>query len=318
MDLVPPPLVGPLLAVESRRVRYETLPRLSGPAELSDRVSAELGPRLLILNTVQSAAVMARHMRKAEHDVLHLSTALCPRDRDAILAQVRWRLDPKQRYPDGWTLVATSLMEAGVDVSFRTCFRERFATASLIQIGGRGNRNFTWPEGSTIFDFLIDAADGLTRHPGAGAAADVLGALFEEGALAGQVDPAELVTRAMRREMRRRGKPLTDHLGEAEASANYPDVESLGRMIDAETKLVVVDAELRDRIAARERVTQAEVLHGSVQIWASKIDALALDPIRGREGVFWFPHKYDPAFLGYMEGVLELGEMERRGFTIFE
>jgi CRISPR-associated endonuclease/helicase Cas3 len=160
-ELVPAGQTERLRIAESERVHYVAEPRFDGPGPLADAVTAAPGPRLLIMNTLQSAAVMARHMRSAGHDTLHLSTALCPRDRNAILEMVRGRLDPEEGYPSDWTLVATSLMEAGVDLSFRTPFRERFATASLIQIGGRGNRNFEWSEGVTVHDFAVSHVDGL-------------------------------------------------------------------------------------------------------------------------------------------------------------
>ena len=79
------------------------------------------GPRLLILNTVQSAAVVADRMRKAGQDVMHLSTALAPIHRNRIVDRVKERL--KYDYED-WTLVATSCVEAGMNFSFRTGFRE--------------------------------------------------------------------------------------------------------------------------------------------------------------------------------------------------
>ncbi|MFB2552229.1 hypothetical protein [Ensifer soli] len=112
------------------------------------------------MNTVQSAAALALSMRQGEHDVLHLSTALAPRDRERILEVVKTRLDANSPSSD-WTLVATSLMEAGVDLSFRTPFRERFSAASLIQISGRGNRNAEWSEGVTVHDFTISHSDRL-------------------------------------------------------------------------------------------------------------------------------------------------------------
>src|SRR5215831_2087750 len=95
-------------------------------------------------------------------------------------------------------------MEAGVDLSFRTPFRERFAIASLIQIGGRGNRNFEWSEGVIIHDFVVSHVDGLQQHPAATIPANVLEDLFNQGKFVGPIDPASLVTLAMRLEMRRR------------------------------------------------------------------------------------------------------------------
>ena len=46
------------------------------------------GSRLLIVNTVQTAAVVAQTMRELGHDVLHLSTALAPAHRDLIVERV--------------------------------------------------------------------------------------------------------------------------------------------------------------------------------------------------------------------------------------
>lgn len=78
--------------------------------ELVNRVRNTPGPRVVILNTVQNAAIVALAMKKAGLD-------------------------------GEWVLVATSLVEAGVNFSFRTGFRERFGVASIIQLGGRVNRD---------------------------------------------------------------------------------------------------------------------------------------------------------------------------------
>jgi hypothetical protein len=144
----------------------------------------------------------------------------------------------------------------------------------------------------------------------------VLEALFKEGLLDGQVDPTRLVTLAMRRELRRRGRLLTDHLGEAERRGNYPDVASLGRLIDAETRLVVVDPSLRDRIAERQRLSSRELLAGSVQIWSNKLDHFGLEPLPARREIYWWPHAYDAEFLGYMAGALRIGDFVRTGVAI--
>lgn len=303
-ELVPPDLVAPLREADDRRVSYVSLDRLDGPEALANAVAAAPGARLLIMNTVQSAAVMANTMRRQGHDVLHLSTALCATHRDIVLTRVEARLN--QRSFDDWTLVATSLMEAGVDVSFRTAFRERFATTSLIQIGGRANRNVEWGEGVTVYDFLVSHVGGLKAHPAAATSAEVLWDLFRDKEFDKAVDPAQLVTLAMRKEIRRRGQPGENALLIAEKESRYPDTAKYGKVIDADTRLVVVDPDLRDRITAQERVSLRELLSGSVQIWANKIDRLGLDPLPGRDEVFWWPHAYDPDFLGYMEGALFL------------
>lgn len=307
-------LVAPLLAAEATRVRYVSLPRIDGPAALVQAVMSAPGPRLLIMNTVQSAAVMAKRMRAAGHDVLHLSSALCPRDRAPVLEEVARRLQSDEGYPANWTLIATSLMEAGVDVSFRTSFRERYGTISLIQIGGRTNRNSEWLTG-LVHDFTVAFVEGLTEHPEARGPADVLGRLFAKGAFDGLIDPAALVTTAMQWQIRRQRGMLVDHLGEAERDARYPDVMGLGRIIDADTRLVVVDRALRDLLADGARIAGHDILSGSVQIWSTKIESFGLEPIPGRDGIYWWPFAYDPAFLGYMAGALEFASFATGGLN---
>lgn len=315
-ELVPPDLAAPLRETENRRVSFVSLGRLDGPEALAEAVAAAPSPRLLIMNTVQSAAVMARLMRMKGNDVLHLSTALAPRHRDAVLGIVKERLDPKRCYSENWTLVATSLMEAGVDISFRTPFRERFATTSLIQIGGRGNRNFEWSEGVTVYDFLVSHIDGLKAHPAAAISAEVLSDLFRDNEFEKAVDPAQLVTLAMWKEIRRWGQPHENALLTAENEIRYPETAKYGKVINADTRLVVVDQDLRSRIIARERVSMQELLSGSVQIWTNRMDRLGLDSLPGRDEIFWWPHAYDPTFLGYMEGALFLEGVVEGAATI--
>lgn len=302
-DLVPPTLARSLLATEARRVRFTAGKRYDSPALLGEAVLTAHGPRLLIMNTVHGAAAMAKHLRDENENVLHLSTALSPNDRDETLKLVLTRLDPRRGYSGNWTLVATSIMEAGIDVSFRSAFRERFGAASLIQIAGRVNRHLEWEDGGDVHDFIVS---GLPHHPDARAPAEALAHLVEKGAFNGSIKPVELVTHAMRLELRQGRRIIVDHLGKAEAASNYPDVASLGRIIDADTRLVVVDAVLRDRVIHRDKIPVRDLLAGSVQIWSRKISSFRLEPIPGRDEIYWWPYEYDPTFLGFMAGALDL------------
>lgn len=317
LELTPPDLAIRIAESETRRIRYCSLGRLAGIPQLIEVVRGQPGPRLVILNTVQSAAVVARAMAEAGHDVMHLSTALCPGDRDVLLRCVSGRL--KRPGSQDWTLVATSCVEAGVDLSFRTAFRERFGTASLIQVGGRVNRHgiHDVSGGGMVFDFLIDEGNGVARHPAAAAPAAELARLFADGEFKAQnINTSALVTLAMDREMRNQGTSRLDLFRKAEREWNYPEVACLGTVIAAKTCIVIVDKLLCNRLKDRDRVSFRELLRGSVQIWATKIEPLGLDPIRGREDIFWFPHDYDSVFLGYMAGALKLIDIGQRGFVI--
>ena len=311
-ELLPPTLAGPVLEAEKQRVRYTRGKRCETPADLVGRVSAVPGPRLVILNTVQSAAVVAGAMREAGHQVEHLSTALCPRHRDAILARV------KARFASGadadWTLVATSCVEAGVDLSFRTAFRERFSTASLIQVGGRTNRHAEFPSGGEVVDFMIDSGAGITAHPAARRPGSILGRQLRDGRFGFQKEtPAELVTAAMREEIR---GLADDRLSKAERERDYPEVAKAGRVIDTDTRLVVVESELLQRLEARQRVRFQDLLLGSVQIWATAIETLALESVRGHSELYAWQYDYDACFLGYMAGILKLKDFQAQGGAI--
>jgi len=307
-ELLPKAQADDVLAAERRRIRYARagdggVLSVQGLIELvAKSTSTEApGPRLLILNTVQNAALVARAMREAGLNVMHLSTALTPRDRDRILDKVERRLDTRQR---DWSLVATSCVEAGVDLSFRCAFRERFSVASLIQTGGRVNRHGEYDRtgGGIVFDFAI-CGDGITQHPAADVSADVLRALMTRDEL-NRRSPADLVTAAIREELARSGGLNVDALAMAENARDYPKVKSLGRVIDADTRLVVVSPRLQGRLKDRQPVTFRALLRGSVQLWGNKIEKLELERLPGRREIYAWNDVYEPDFLGCMAGIL--------------
>jgi len=304
-ELLPEAQAAVVHAAERRRVRYERLGTGQPVSvdELVHFVRSAPGPRLVILNTVQNAAVVARAMKVAGADVLHLSTALTPRDRGKVLETVRKRLATGGRH---WTLVATSCVEAGVDISFRSAFRERFTVASTLQVGGRVNRGGEYDAegGGVVFDLELTGA-GITHHRDAQTSVGILMRMMRVDAL-NREEPSELVTRAMCEEIRlHRSGPTGATMVEAEENRNYPLVEELGCVIDSDTRLVVVDPGLRERLAQFQPVAVRELLEGSVQLRSPKIDALGLPPApgRGNEIYFW-NSAYEPEFLGVMAGML--------------
>lgn len=84
-----------------------------------------------------------RHARAIYHAMedlpgaRHLTTLMCAKHRSAVLAEVRGML----LRGEPCRLVATSLIEAGVDVSFPTVFRAEAGLDSIAQAAGRCNRN---------------------------------------------------------------------------------------------------------------------------------------------------------------------------------
>lgn len=317
-ELLAPRLGEEVFRAERKRVHYESCDQpIESIKELIALVTRASGPRLAILNTVQSAAVVARAFHDSDHDIIHLSTALCPRDRDAIIRRIIERL--ARRNAHDWTLVATSCVEAGVDFSFRAGFRERFSTASLVQVGGRINRHgeIDREGGGRVVDFVIDVVDGITSNPAARDPRAVLRNQFRDG-LFDRTDltPAQLVSAAMAEEIRNRGGLGRDALGDAEQERDYPSAADNGRVIRAETRLVVVDASLREQLEQHNPVEFQALLKGSVQIWAAKLRSLRLEPLPGRREIYAWPYDYDAEMLGYMAGVLKIRQFLEEGVAI--
>lgn len=313
-DLVPDSLRHDLEQAEKRRVIPQQRKEPLDCDGLITWVSEEEGPRLLILNTVQSAAVVAERMRKAGHDVLHLSTALAPVHRNQVVERISERLKRKDQ---DWTLVATSCVEAGMNFSFRVGFRESCSTSSLIQIGGRVSRNAEHDE-ATVWDFhVLDAL--LNQHPGFTVSRRVLGQMFDNAFMQTQ-SPSELAKEAMRREVTAKGENKAREIRNAEDGMEYPDVARLCRVIDSDTRLVIVDPALVETLRQREKVGYRTLLLHSVQIWTHKITKLPIAPVfshratrNDRDILHAWSAAYDPDFLGYMAGVLPILEGLRDG-----
>jgi len=315
-ELLPMDQAEGLLKDERHRVKFVQAAggRVLGVHELIGLVKNERGPRLVILNTVQNAAVVAKTMRESGLDVIHLSTALTPHDRGIILKRIERRLQ-FGNYRD-WVLVATSCVEAGVDLSFRCAFRERFGAASTIQVGGRVNRHGEHNEGGggIVYDFAL-AGDGITQHPAAIGSAEVLRNLMSKDMLNSD-SPADLVTQAMIEELKAQGGLPSDPLLKAEAERDYPKVKEHARVIDADTRFVVVDPHLKELLRKHVPVEFKMLLEGSVQLWANRIEKLCLELLPGRGEIYAWNYEYDPDFFGYMKGVLQLEKFMASGGAI--
>ncbi|MCA9194239.1 MAG: CRISPR-associated endonuclease Cas3'' [Planctomycetales bacterium] len=285
------------LRFELDRIHYRTKPETLTLEPLVDWIGSINGPRLLIVNTVQSAAFIAHSLRDSGSSVEHLSTALTPIDRKTTLDHIKRRLDDKTARD--WTLVATSCVEAGVDISFAVGFRERCSLNSLLQTAGRVNRNGEFGR-ADVWDIQLVNDQRLRAHPAFEDSAEVLGELFDI-----QLVSPEFCTEAMRREINRAGmKQVAERLVAAEAKREFETVESLFRVIDNATDCAIVDKRVINRLRSHEPVTFREIQDASVQIYSNRRSELALEPIAECPGLYAWTLKYN-RFLGYMAGVID-------------
>ena len=144
-ELAPDP---PGLYARLRRVRVERMPGLVDDAALADRFAA-CGQMLCVVNKRAHAAELFERIRGMD-GAAHLTTLMCPAHRRAVLARVRQRL--ADRLPV--RLVSTSLIEAGVDVSFPEVWRAMAGLDSIAQAAGRCNREGTMhgPGRTVVFE----------------------------------------------------------------------------------------------------------------------------------------------------------------------
>ncbi|KQT50830.1 CRISPR-associated protein Cas3 [Aureimonas sp. Leaf454] len=92
---------------------------------------------LVIVNSRRHALDLFRAAEAAElGDLVHLTTRQCGAHRREILADVRHRL----KSGEGCRLIATSLVEAGVDIDFPLVWRAEAGLDQIAQAAGRCNR----------------------------------------------------------------------------------------------------------------------------------------------------------------------------------
>jgi len=140
--------------VQAVQPLYERLKRVSlrWPIDLHTpedipAVAARLAAEpavLAIVNTRRDAANLVAALDAAAPDqesTLHLSAAMCGQHRADTIAEIRRRLDARR---DGdarpLRVVATQLVEAGVDIDFPVVFRALAGLDAIAQAAGRCNR----------------------------------------------------------------------------------------------------------------------------------------------------------------------------------
>lgn len=131
------------------RVVYEVRKMESDWSELSAEWISE--PQVLgVVNTRKQAAEWWELLRKHKAEgVLHLSSAMCAEHRAKVLADARERLENGRPC----RLVATQVVEAGVDIDFPLVYRALGPLDSVVQAAGRCNREGHLPEKGRVVVF---------------------------------------------------------------------------------------------------------------------------------------------------------------------
>ena len=112
---------------------------------------------LCIVNTRRHARELYEKIGNSD-GACHLTTAMCARHRSEVLEDVRLRLKGGEPV----RLVATSLVEAGVDIDFPVVWRAEAGLESIVQAAGRCNRE---GRASVADVFVFEPAEAEGRKP---------------------------------------------------------------------------------------------------------------------------------------------------------
>ena len=119
-----------------KRVEYRNLGKVSDEEVIDGLCSLDRG--MCIVNRKKTAALYYDMVvSRIGHDgVYHLSKYMCQEHINDVIEEIRNRLSKSEKC----IVVSTCLIEAGVDIDFPVVYRELASLSSIIQAGGRCNR----------------------------------------------------------------------------------------------------------------------------------------------------------------------------------
>lgn len=136
------------------RVDYHLEPQTVTSQELAERLAAEHSV-LCVVNSRKDAGQVYRALRdlpkvKAD-EVIHLSRSMC----SAHLRRAIETIKERMREGEPTKVISTQLIEAGVDLDFPCVWRAHSGLGSIIQAGGRCNREGKMEQRGQVFVFSL-------------------------------------------------------------------------------------------------------------------------------------------------------------------
>lgn len=143
------------LFANMKRVEYI---RIKRPLTVSELVSniREHPTALCIMNTRKDALRIfneAKRQKVNGRKLYHLSNRMCPDHRKKVIEQIKEDLEKERSI----LVIATTVVEAGVDLDFPTVFRAMAPLDSIVQAAGRSNREGKLDKGEV---FIFDLTGG--------------------------------------------------------------------------------------------------------------------------------------------------------------
>ncbi len=147
-----------LIYDNTRRVSYSLIDSLK-PIDYARLANAMIecdDSTLVIFNTKKAVLEFYNTLitHKKWEKKYHLSTAMCPSHRKAVIKEIRDDLKARKKI----LVVSTQLIEAGVDFDFPVLFRAIAPLEAIIQAAGRCNREDSLPGYGKVFLFKLHDA----------------------------------------------------------------------------------------------------------------------------------------------------------------
>lgn len=144
-----------------KRVRYEYIGDSLELSDVMEKMLEKTSSVLTIVNTRKEAQQLFGLLKESHHTfdkVFHLSTTMCSEHRREVIEKIKKYRTPQSKKK--LAVISTSVLEAGVDLSFPTVFRMIAPLDSIIQAAGRCNRNDENEVGEVIIFDLKTASYG--------------------------------------------------------------------------------------------------------------------------------------------------------------
>ena len=201
--------------------------------------------------------------------------------------------DPLLDGDESVVLVSTSVVEAGVDVSFDTVFRDYAPIPNIVQSGGRCNRSFGGEIGDVVVWRLAEPEDGnaipsLVIHGGDGGEAlpllretgHVLRRYAEDGSIDESTMVSDTVGEFYESLFKRELDPGNKRLADAVASASMSELEGehmIDEIEDYEDAITCLTDEERDDLLVDDLDAEDIGVHPGAQVntdpdaWTSEV-----------------------------------------------
>lgn len=230
---------------------------------------------LVIVNTVDEAlnlhALLEGTTEFHDYTRFHLSTNLRPKDRSRILEEIRCC---RSRH----ILVATQVVEAGVDLSFDMVFRALAPMDAIVQAAGRCNRHGVGQRGF-VYVFDLEGSRGVLVYGPVhiGLAREVLLDALNKSRVLREPELMQLVGPYFLELNRRIGRSPTTKVLEAVRMLQFAALRGEGEDRDKKEKRVQLVEDRFDRIPHFVETDDSDT-----RIWLELVQALKVPDLRQR------------------------------------